>query len=282
VEVVVYLNHFGLSELPFRVTPDTSFSCMVAFYQEALDTLLTALQAGEGLVKISGGGGTGKTLLCRHLLRTLDDNWVSAYLPNPYVDPDTLFLSLAEELDIADAADLDQYHLLRAIKHRLLVLARAKKRVIFCIDESQAMPVETMEALRLVSSFETQERKFLHIVLFGQPELDARRQPREAGRFSQRIPFHYRLGGMKKNEIATYVAHRLRVAGYRGDGIFTPAAMRALYAASGGKPRLVNVLAHKALMSAFDEGQQVAKVRHVRLARKDTEGARPVRWWRWG
>jgi MSHA biogenesis protein MshM len=278
----VYLNHFGLTELPFRITPDTSFTCSIRFHQEALNTLLMALNSGEGFVKITGEVGTGKTLLCRRLLQTLDDGWVSAYLPNPYLDPNTLFLALAEELDIKEAAGLDQYHLVRAINHRLLVLARAKKRVVFCIDEAQAMPIETMEALRLISNLETEKRKLLHIVLFGQPELDERLQRREVRQLAQRISFHYRLGGMKRNEIASYVAHRVRVAGYRGDGLFSPAALRALYRSSGGTPRLVNILAHKALMSVFGEGRQRAKVRHVRLARQDTEGARQVQWWRWG
>ena len=277
----MYLKHFGLIELPFGITPDTSFTYSVQYHQEALNTLLLALDQGEGFVKISGEVGSGKTLLCRRLLQTLNDGWVTAYLPNPNLDANTLFLALAEEVGIKDAAGLDQYHLVRRINLALLDFARAKKRVVFCIDEAQAMPIETLEALRLLSNLETEKRKLLHIVLFGQPELDEKLHRPEVRQLLQRIAFHYRLGVLKKSEIAHYVAHRLRVAGYRGEGLFTPAALRALHRASGGTPRLINILAHKSLMSVFGEGRQMAKVRHVRLARKDTEGARRIGWL-WG
>ena len=277
----MYLKHFGLVELPFGITPDTSFTYSVQYHQEALNTLLLALDQGEGFVKISGEVGSGKTLLCRRLLQTLNDGWVTAYLPNPNLNADTLFIALAEELGIKDVAEHDQYHLVRRINLALLDFARAKKKVVFCIDEAQAMPIETLEALRLLSNLETEKRKLLHIVLFGQPELDEKLHRPEVRQLLQRIAFHYRLGVLKRSEIGLYVAHRLRVAGYRGEGLFTPAALRALHRASGGTPRLINILAHKSLMAVFGEGSQMAKVRHVRLARKDTEGARRLGWF-WG
>ena len=274
----MYLKHFGLAELPFGITPDTSFTYLVQYHQEALNTLLLALADGEGFVKITGEVGTGKTLLCRRLLQTLDDSWVTAYLPNPNFDANTLFLALAEELGVRDAAELDQYHLVRRINHTLLGHARAKKRVVVCIDEAQAMPLETLEALRLLSNLETEKRKLLQIVLFGQPELDEKLRRPEVRQLLQRIAFHYQLGSLKKSEIGNYVAHRLRVAGYLGEGLFSGSALRALHRASGGTPRLINILAHKSLMSVFGEGREMVKVRHVRAARNDTEGARRAGW----
>ena len=274
----MYLKHFGLTEMPFGITPDTSFTYLVQYHQEALNTLLLALNEGEGFVKISGEVGTGKTLLCRRLLQTLNDGWVTAYLPNPNFDANTLFLALAEELGVKDAAELDQYHLIRRINHTLLGHARAKKRVVVCIDEAQAMPIETLEALRLLSNLETEKRKLLQIVLFGQPELDDKLHRPEVRQLQQRIAFHYRLGCLMKSEIGNYVAHRLRVAGYLGEGLFSPAALRALHRASGGTPRLINILAHKSLLSVFGEGRQMVKVRHVRGARNDTEGAHRAGW----
>jgi MSHA biogenesis protein MshM len=278
----LYLKHFGLGELPFRITPDTSFAHCARAHQEALNTLLTALSQGEGFIKICGEVGTGKTLLCRRLLQSLDedDAWVTAYLPNPNLDPDTLLLALAEELGIDGVAGLDQFHQLRAINHALLDYARAKKRVAVCIDEAQAMPLETLESLRLLSNLETEKRKLLQIVLFGQPELDDKLRRREVRQLQQRIVFHYRLGSLQADEVGDYVEHRLRIAGYRGDGLFGAPALRALYRASGGTPRLINILAHKALMLVFGEGGAQVTVRHIRLARRDTEGARRI-WWPW-
>jgi len=275
----LYLNHFGLTELPFGITPDTSFTYSLQAHQEALNTLLIALDGGEGFVKISGEVGTGKTLLCRRLLQTLDAGWVTAYLPNPNLDADTLFRALAEELGVKDALDLDQYHLLRRINHALLEFAREKKRVVVCIDEAQAMPIATLEALRLLSNLETEKCKLLHIVLFGQPELDEKLHRPEVRQLLQRIAFHYRLGRLKKSELEHYLGHRLRVAGFRGESLFTPAARRTLHRASSGTPRLINILAHKALLAVFGEGRQMAKARHVRLAARDTEGARRPGWW---
>ena len=277
----MYLKHFGLVELPFGITPDTAYTYSLQHHQEAINTLLLALGQGEGFVKISGEVGAGKTLLCRRLLQSLDESWVTAYLHNPNLRPETLLQALAEELDLKEIVGLDQYHLLRRLNHALLEFARARKRVVVCIDEAQAMPVETLETLRLLSNLETEKRKLLHIVLFGQPELDEKLGRPEVRQLQQRIAFHYRLGGLKKSEIGHYVAHRLSVAGYRGDGLFSPAALNGLYRASGGTPRLVNILAHKAMLSVFGEGKQTVKWRHVSRARRDTEGARSMGWWPW-
>ena len=275
----MYLAHFGLTEFPFGITPDTSFTFSAHGHQEALNTVLVALQCGEGFVKITGEVGTGKTLLCRRLLQTQGQGVVTAYLPNPNLDPQTLLLALAEELRIGDVSSLDQYHLLRKINHALLNFARANKRVVLCIDEAQAMPLETLEALRLVSNLETEKRKLIQIVLFGQPELDEKLANPSVRQLLQRITFHQRLSGLGRNEIALYLQHRMRVAGYRGEPMFSNGAVRALRRASRGTPRLINVLAHKSLLAAFGEGRLVVKLRHVRGAAKDTEGARSAGWW---
>ena len=275
----MYLDHFGLSELPFGITPDTSFIFGTRSHQEALNTLLVAVNGGEGFIKIAGEVGTGKTLLCRRLLQALPAGVISAYLPNPYLAPRTLMLALAEELQLPVDAAADDYHLLQSLNRALLDHAAAGRAVVLCIDEAQAMPLETLEALRLLSNLETEKRKLLQIVLFGQPELDEKLAQPSVRQLRQRIAFHYRLQGLARDEVANYLAHRLRVAGFRGDDLFSGAAVRGLHRASGSTPRLLNILAHKSLLAVFGEGRRQVRGGHVRRAAADTEGARAPGWW---
>lgn len=275
----MYLDHFGLSELPFGITPDTSFTVLTRSHQEALNTLLVALNSGEGFIKITGEVGTGKSLLCRRLLQALPENAVSAYLPNPYLAPRTLLLALAEELGVAVDSASDDYHLLKRVNEALLAYAGDERPVVVCIDEAQAMPLETLESLRLLSNLETEKRKLLQIVLFGQPELDRKLAEPSVRQLLQRIAFHYRLGCLGREEVGNYLAHRLRVAGYRGDELFAPRAVRSLHRASRGTPRLLNILAHKSLLAVYGEGKHAVLPRHVRQAAADTEGAAAPGWW---
>lgn len=275
----MYLDHFGLSELPFGITPDTSFTVLTRSHQEALNTLLVALNSGEGFIKITGEVGTGKSLLCRRLLQALPENAVSAYLPNPYLAPRTLLLALAEELGVAVDSASDDYHLLKRVNEALLAYAGDERPVVVCIDEAQAMPLETLESLRLLSNLETEKRKLLQIVLFGQPELDRKLAEPSVRQLLQRIAFHYRLGCLGREEVGNYLAHRLRVAGYRGEEVFAPRSVRSLHRASRGTPRMLNILAHKSLLAVYGEGKHAVLPRHVRQAAADTEGAAAPGWW---
>ena len=277
----MYKQHFGLRELPFGITPDTSFSFASSSFQEAINTLLIATKSGEGFLKISGEVGTGKTLLCRKFLSSLDDEYITAYLPNPYLEPRTLLLALAEDLGLKLEKDIEQHHLLRSINLALLDAARKGKKVLVCLDEAQAMPIETLEALRLLSNLETEKRKLLQVVLFGQPELDEKLEQPALRQLKQRITFQYRLGMLAQDEMEYYVAHRLNVAGYQGGRLFSKGAIRALFKTSGGIPRLVNVIAHKAMMLAFGEGKHQIEAKHIANASGDTPAAKhsAARWW---
>jgi MSHA biogenesis protein MshM len=274
----MYAAHFGLRELPFGITPDTSFYFGSARSQEALNTLLVAARGGEGFIKITGEVGTGKTLLCRKFMAMLGEGFVTAYIPNPYLEPRTLMLALADELEIVLDRDVDQHQLLKAINLRLLELAGQDLRVVLCLDEAQAIPVESLEALRLLTNLETEKRKLLQIVLFGQPELNRKLELDSIRQLAQRITFHYHLGALSRDDLEYYVAHRLRVAGFGGARLFTRAAIRALYRASGGVPRLVNIMAHKAMMLSYGQGKQQVGGNHVATAARDTIGVQRIIW----
>jgi MSHA biogenesis protein MshM len=277
---VNYLRHFGLREPPFGITPDTSFFYPCRSTQEALNTLLIAVGNGEGFIKITGEVGTGKTLVCRKFLATLDAGWVTGYIPNPSLEPRTLLLALAEELEAPVDSGVDQHHLLKAITRTLLDLARANKRVVLCMDESQAMPLDTLEALRLLTNLETEKRKLLQVVLFGQPELDRKLASESIRQLRQRIIFQYKLKALDEDEVGAYFAHRLGVAGYSGPPMLAAGARRALHRASRGVPRLVNILAHKSLLLVYGAGESRLKRQHVLAAAKDTPAAAvPYRWW---
>jgi len=270
----MYQAHFGLREAPFGLTPDTSFFFNGPQSQKALNTLLVAARNGEGFIKITGEVGTGKTFLCRKFMQSLGPEFVTAYIPNPNLSPQSLILALADELAVLLPKDADQHQLLKSINLRLLNLAAQGKRVLLCLDEAQAIPVDSLEALRLLTNLETEKRKLLQIVLFGQPELDAKLALPEIRQLAQRITFHYHLGPLSRDDVEFYVAHRLRVAGFDGARLFSRGAVARLYAASGGIPRLVNIMAHKALMVAYGEGRQQVSRRHVALAASDTVASR--------
>jgi len=279
---VIYLSHFGLREPPFGITPDTSFFYACASSQEALNTLLVAVANGEGFLKITGEVGTGKTLMCRKFLATLDDNWVSAYVPNPNLEPKTLLLALAEEMKVKLDGGLDQHHLLKALTLALLDFARQKKRVVVCLDETQAMPLESLETLRLLTNLETEKRKLVQVILFGQPELDERLAHQSIRQLRQRITFQHHLGTLTREETEYYLAHRLAIAGYLGEGVFAPGAVNRIYRASRGVPRLVNILANKAMMLAYGEGSRRVTAQHARAAAADTPASFALsRAWLW-
>jgi len=274
----MYLAHFGLVERPFGITPDTEYAYSAASHQEALNTLLIALQSGEGFIKITGEVGTGKTMLCRRFLATLGPEYFSAYLPNPALTPLPLLLAVADELGLKLDASEQQFQLIKHINQRLLNLADAGKTVVFCVDEAQTAPLESLEALRLLSNLETEKRKLLHLVLFGQPELDVKLSDPSVRQLLQRIAFHHRMQGLRSDELGHYLTHRLRVAGYRGSPIFTRPALSRLYQYSKGIPRLVNILAHKSLLAAYGEGKVTVGKNHVVEAARDTEGIKVSSW----
>jgi MSHA biogenesis protein MshM len=216
-------------------------------------------------------------------MASLDDTFVTAFVQNPALQPRSLMLAVADELEIKNEKYVDQHKLLKSIYYKLVELAREHKKVLLCIDEAQAMPLETMEALRLLTNLETEKRKLMQIVLFGQPELNRKLEEPSIRQLTQRITFHYDLGPLSVSELDDYIAHRLAVAGYdREHRLFTERAIRKLHRTSGGIPRLANILAHKAMLVAFGQGTRDITPKHVKAASDDTLAStlrKPNRLW---
>lgn len=271
----MYLQHFGLRELPFSLTPNTQFFLNMASYHKAYNMLMVSLANAEGFIKIVGEVGTGKTMLCRKVLNTLEedkDNYITAYIPNPVLSPKGLFLAFAEELNIEIDQDVGHHRLLKAITERLVDHSAHGKQVVLFIDEAHAMPEQTLEALRLLTNIETEQVKLFQVVLFAQPELDSLLSQPSLRQLRQRITFSFEIEALDRDGIERYVVHRLATAGYNGPFLFSKRALDLLYKTSNGVPRIVNILSHKALMVAFGKGERAVQVEHIRSAAEDTEG----------
>ncbi len=275
---------YGLQQSAFSLTPNTDFYVELPSQKQAFDTLMFALSSGEGFVKITGEVGTGKTLLCRRLLNALaSEGSVTAYIPNPDLTQSALWRSIARELGLDDSGRSDS-QVKNDIQQRLLQLATEGRQVVLVVDEAQCMPRDTLETLRLISNLETERQKLVQIVLFGQPELDLCLDDASLRQLRQRITYSAALRPLNSTQaLGVYLQQRLTIAGYRGMPLFKPAALRALWQASGGIPRLVNILAAKALLVGYGSGCRALDKQHVACAVKDTEGALRLidTSWRW-
>jgi len=267
----MYQQHFGLTEKPFNLTPDTQFFCQLPPHQEALNVLLLALNNGEGFIKITGDVGTGKTLLCRKLLNELGTHYQTAYLPSPHLTPAGLRKAIADEFSIAYAQNINQQQILQLLNQTLIQISSRGQQAVLIIDEAQAMSLETLEALRLLTNLETEKQKLLQIVLFAQPELDELLKHKSIRQLKQRITFSYQLRPLNYTELVSYINHRLTIANCPQVNIFSRSALKALHYYSRGIPRLINIIAHKAMLVAYGRGLATMTKSFVLMAALDTE-----------
>jgi MSHA biogenesis protein MshM len=264
---------FGLRESPFQLTPDTRYLVNLIDHNNAFNMLMYAIESGEGFMKITGEVGLGKTLICRRLLNALNEQCETLYIPNPRLTPSAIKRALAIELGI-NIKRVDEASLLMKINEKLVDIGKKGRRLVLLIDESQNIPSETLEEIRMISNLETEQRKLIQIVLFGQPELDEILNKRMHRQLKQRIGFSYELKPLDFNSVYTYVVSRIRFAGYQGHQPFSYWAIRSLARASMGSPRLLNILCHKALLLAYAKGQFQIKRNDIIRAAEDTESAR--------
>ncbi len=270
---VLYLDHFGLDEPPFRITPHTDFFFDGADRGTTLDALLYAILHDEGIVKVSGEVGSGKTMLCRVLMERLPEQVEIVYLANPSLARDEILDAIADDLNV----DFSQGRItvaLRELEEHLIDVYADGRRVVILIDEAHAMPEETLEQVRLLSNLESNRHKLLQIVLFGQPELDAVLHKASMRQLKDRITHSFRMRPLSEAEIGTYLSFRMRAAGYRGPDIFSPRAISMISKAASGLTRRVNILADKSLLAAFTESKHSVTARQARAAIRDSEFGR--------
>ena len=268
----LYLEHFGLKEAPFRITPHTDFFFDGADRGATLEALLYATLHEEGIVKVIGEVGSGKTMLCRVLIERLPAHVETVYLANPSFTRDEILYAVAEELSIEFARERVT-GALHALHDRLIESYGQGRRTVILIDEAHAMPEETLEQVRLLSNLETSRHKLLQIALFGQPELDEVLALASMRQLKDRITHSFRMRPLQTAEVATYLSFRMRAAGYRGPDVFAAAAVTLIARAAGGLSRRINILADKSLLAAYSEGAHAVGTRQARAAIADSEFA---------
>ena len=277
--MALYLEHFGLAEPPFRITPHTDFFFDGADRGATLGALIYAILHDEGIVKLSGEVGSGKTMLCRVLMERLPPHVETIYLATPSLARDEILHAIADDLELRLTHERTTVAL-RELQEHLIRLYGAGRRVVVLIDEAHVMPEETLEQVRLLSNLESNRHKLMQLVLFGQPELDATLAKPSLRQLRDRITHAFRMRPLSEPEVAKYVSFRMRAAGYRGPDVFAPGALARVARASGGLTRRINILADKSLLAAFTQNVHAVTERHVRAAIADSEFARLRRPWR--
>jgi type II secretory pathway predicted ATPase ExeA len=261
----MYLDHFGLSEPPFGITPNPAFFYAGNTRGEILQALLYVVTHGEGIIKVTGEVGSGKTMLCRMLESQLPPHIEVIYLVNPSLSPLEVLFAIAGELGI-DAGGKRSDEVLRALHADLIAKYAAGKQVVLLVEEAQAMPLDTLEEIRLLTNLETARNKLLQIVLFGQPELDEHLNLPSMRQLKERITHSFEVPAMAPELVPDFLDFRLRAAGYQGEPAFSSEAARLIARASRGIVRRINILADKALLAAFAADAATVSARHARDA----------------
>lgn len=266
----MYLEHFGLTEPPFRITPVTVFFFSGANRGEILDALIYSIAEVEGIIKVSGEVGSGKTMLCRMLLEKLPKHIEAIYLANPSLSREEMLYAIADGLGLNIEGERVGI-IMQNIQNKLEEKAREGKRIVVLVDEAHAMPPDTLEELRLLYNLQVGNAKLLQIVLFGQPELNAKLDQPNMRQLKDRIAHHFHMQPLSRNILENYLMFRMRAAGYHGPNIFSPGAIKLIASASNGLMRRVNILADKSLLAAFVEDTHNIEARHVQAAMRDSE-----------
>ena len=267
----MYYQHFGLKEPPFKITPNTDFFFSGGNRGAVLDALVYAITNGEGIVKVVGEVGSGKTMLCRMLQSILPEKIESIYLANPSVAPEDVLHAIAFELQLKVPKNADRLKVMQLLQAHLLCRHAEGRQVVIFVEEAQGMPLATLEEIRLLSNLETKQDKLLQIVLFGQPELDVNLSEANIRQLRERITHSFNLEPLDTKVIGEYLISRLRAAGYHGPHPFSEPAIKKLSGAAEGLARRVNILADKSLLAAYADNMHQVTPLHVKAAIQDSE-----------
>lgn len=267
----MYTEHFGLAQQPFKITPNTAFFFPGGNRGPILDALVYAITQGEGIVKVTGEVGSGKTMLCRMLETSLPDTVETVYLANPSVAPGEILQAITFDLHLKIAPDASRLQMMQELQDHLVQKHAEGKQVVLFVEEAQATPIATLEEIRLLSNLETQHHKLMQIVLFGQPELDETLADPSIRQLKERITHSFRLDPLNTTDIRAYLNFRMRQAGYKGPDVFSGGAIREITRASLGLTRRINIIADKALLAAYTERGHEITARHILAAAKDAE-----------
>jgi general secretion pathway protein A len=274
----MYTEYFKLNEPPFSLTPDPRFLFMSERHREGLAHLVYGVQQPGGFVQLTGEIGTGKTTLCRCLVKQLPPDTDIALILNPRLTETELIESVCDELRIPRPAESASIKgLIDALNQHLLQSHAQHRRTVLIVDEAQNLRIEVLEQIRLLTNLETSREKLLQIILIGQPELLTILKRPGLRQLAQRITARYHLQALSRRETYAYIKHRLSIAGTR-DPLFTKRAMRQVYRLSGGMPRVINIICDRALLGAYALEKRVVSARIVRGAGRETQGIIP--WYR--
>lgn len=267
----MYLYQFSMKKIPFGQTPDTELFCPTPTHTEALNVLLFAINTGEVFCKIIGEIGSGKTMLCRLLIREMEKTRRLAYIPNPNLTVKSLHYTLAKELGLRIKKNTREDQLIQSIQNRIIKLNKTHGPVVLIIDEAQAMSDEVLEAIRLFTNIETEDRKLLQIVMFAQPELNKKLNQHNLRQLKQRISFSYQLQPLTANQVLKYIDLRVSKVSLQQPIKFSVLASLLVYFFSKGTPRLINILCHKALLLTYSKKLTCVNAANVYKAAIDTD-----------
>jgi len=267
----MYQEHFGLTRPPFKITPDTSLFFEGNQRGAALDALMYAIHSGEGIIKVVGEVGSGKTMLCRMLEVRLSNDVDVIYIANPSLSPDNILHVIAHELHLDVNNEMSKVDVMQRIQAHLLKKHADNRQVVLFVEEAQSMPIETLEEIRLLSNLETDHNKLLQMVLFGQPELDEKLSQPHIRQLKERITHSFYLSPFPPEDTLQYLNFRLRAVGYKGPDVFNKRTAGVVKKYSNGLTRRINILADKSMLAAFSEGSHSVTATHVKSAAQDSE-----------